>query len=141
MVEEKIPKAEYSGILKLAGLEIPCHVLEDGRRVLVQRKMVNALGMARGGSSKGGGDRLAHFVSGKSISPFLNEDLLEVTKNPAIFLTKRGNIAYCYDATLLADICDAVFEANKQGKLQKQQIHIAQRCEILMQNTPSCGRG
>jgi hypothetical protein len=74
-----------------------------------------------------------------SISPFLNEQLLEVTKNPTRFTTKRGLIAYCYEATILADICDAVFEANKQGKLQKQQSHIAERCEILMRGFAKVG--
>lgn len=139
MREEKIPKAEYSGVLKIAGMEIPCHVLSDGRRVLVQRKMINALGMARGSSSKGGGDRLAHFVSGKGISPYISDMLAEVTKAPANFVTPRGNEAYCYEATVLADLCDAVFEANKQGKLQPQQKHIAERCEILMRGFAKVG--
>ena len=139
MEGEKIPRAKYSGVLELGGLEIPCHVLEDGRRVLVQRKMVNALGMARGGSSKGGGDRLAHFVSGKVISSFINPELLAVTQNPSKFITPKGSIAYCYEATILADLCDAVFEANKQGKLQTQQKHIAERCEILMRSFAKVG--
>jgi len=51
--------------------------------------MVNALGMARGGSSKGGGDRLAHFITGKGISPFVNSELLEVIKNPSSFKTAK----------------------------------------------------
>jgi hypothetical protein len=139
MEEEKIPKAKYSGTLKITNLEIPCHVLEDGRRVLVQRKMVNALGMARGGSSKGGGDRLAHFVSGKVVSSFINNDLAAVTRTPSKFITPKGNIAYCYEATILADLCDAVFEANKQGKLQSQQKHIAERCEALMRGFAKVG--
>lgn len=101
--------------------------------------MVSALGMARGGSSKGGGDRLAHFVSGKGVSSFINDDLASVTKNPSKFITPRGNIAYGYEATILADICDAVFEANKQGKLQAQQRHIAERCEILMRGFAKVG--
>lgn len=90
-----------------------------GKRVLVQRKMVSALGMARGGSSKGGGDRLAHFVSGKAISTYINKELQEVIQSPSLFRTAKGNKAYCYEATVLADICDAVLEA-KKGKLIKK---------------------
>src|SRR5256885_1239048 len=47
--------------LRIGAIEIPCYVLEGEKRVLVQRAIVSAMGMARGGSSKGGGDRLAHF--------------------------------------------------------------------------------
>lgn len=49
--------------LTIDKIEIPCYVLEDGRRVLVQRETVRALGMAMGGSSYRGGDRLARFAS------------------------------------------------------------------------------
>ncbi|MFX0202811.1 MAG: P63C domain-containing protein, partial [Candidatus Hodarchaeota archaeon] len=90
-------------------------------------------------SSKGGGDRLAHFVSGKAINPFINNELQEVIKRPSLFRTARGNIAYCYEATVLADLCDAVLEAKKRMKLQKQQMHIAEQCEILMRGFARVG--
>ena len=138
-MSEKIKKAKYSGEIHIANITIPCHVLEDGTRVLVQRKVVDALGMARGGSSKGGGDRLAHFVEGKGIKQFINSDLAEVIKNPKQFITPRGNRANCYEAIILADLCDAVLEANKQGKLQAQQQHIVSQCEILIRGFARIG--
>jgi len=138
-MRKKVPKATHSGTIEIGDMKIPCHVLEDGRRVLVQRKMVKALGMARGSAGKGGGDRLSHFISGKGISPFVNNELHEVIKEPALFKTAKGSTAYCYEAAVLADICDAVLEANKEGKLQKQQEHIAEQCEILMRGFARIG--
>jgi len=44
----------------------------------------------------------------------------------------QGNIAYGYDATILPEICDAVLEARKAGKLHYQQEHIAEQAEILI---------
>ncbi len=41
--------------LRIGDIEIPCYVLADGRRVLMQRNLVSALGMTPGGSSHGGG--------------------------------------------------------------------------------------
>jgi hypothetical protein len=41
-------------------------------------------------------------------------------------------LAYGYEATILADICDAVLKARENGDLNYQQEHIAQRCEILV---------
>lgn len=125
--------------LRIGNIEIPCFVLSDGRRVLHQRGMVGALGMSRGGSSKGGGDRLLHFVSGNAIKPFISDELQGVTTIPIRFKTPNGQIAYGYEAQILADICDAVLEARGSGNLQKQQMHIAERCEILVRGFARVG--
>ena len=45
-----IPKATHMGELKIADFIISCAVLEDGRRVLVQRSVSNALGKKGGGA-------------------------------------------------------------------------------------------
>ena len=119
-------------------IEIPCYVLEDGKRVLYQRAMVNALGMSRGSSGSTGGDRLAKFATQRSIKPFLENTLREVTE-PIRFRTPTGSLAYGYDATILADICEAVLKARDQGLLQKQQDHIATRCEILIRGFARVG--
>jgi P63C domain len=124
--------------LKIGNLELPCYVLDDKRRVLAQTGMVTALGMARGSARKGGGDRLANFASGKAVSPFIDEDLRAVINSPIIFRAS-GNIAYGYEATILADICEAVIAADQDGKLQKQQKHIAQQCRILLRGFSNVG--
>jgi hypothetical protein len=113
------------------GLEIPCYVIEGERRVLVQRGMVSALGMARG-SASGGGDRLANFINGERIKPYVASELSEVITAPVKFRAPNSSIAYGYDAEVLHSICLAILAARRAGKLQKQQEHIAERCEILI---------
>src|SRR5215211_908273 len=125
--------------LRIGDLTIPCYVLEGERRVLVQRGIVSALGMARGSSANTGGDRLAKFTAGKALSPYVSADLLAVTANPIQFRTPNGNVAYGYEATILADICEAVLQARADGKLQKQQEHIAKQCEILVRGFARVG--
>ena len=112
--------------------EVPCYVLDDKRRVLVQRGVMDALDMSQGTAGRGGGDRIAKFVATKALKPFVSNELAEVIKNPIIFQTTHGSRAYGYEATVLADICDAVLEARKQHKLHYQQEHIAERCEALV---------
>jgi hypothetical protein len=41
-------------------------------------------------------------------------------------------VAYGYDATILADVCEAVLAMRRAGVMQTQQENIAIRCEILM---------
>ena len=118
--------------LKIGNLEIPCYVLEDERRVLVQSSMMRSLGMSPGGSGSSGGDRFAKFASGKALKPFISNEIIERTTNPIQFRTAYGKIAYGYEATILADICVAILAAREAGELQKQQLHIARQAEILV---------
>ncbi len=141
-MSEQILKATHGSPdhpLRIADLEIPCYVLEDGRRVLAQRGMIKSLGMARGGVERGG-DRLAGFAGGKALEPFIRADLAAAITQPIIFQLPTGSTtAYGYEATILADICDAVLAARKAGALQKQQLHIAERCEILVRGFARVG--
>lgn len=117
--------------LTIGDIEIPCYVLEDGRRVIVQRGMMTALDMRQGTAGRGGGDRLAKFAATKSISPFVNDELRGMINNPIRFRA-NGSMAYGYEATIIADMCDAVLKAREAGDLHYQQEHIAKRCEILV---------
>ena len=133
--DNDLPKAEFGAPdrpLRIGNWEVPCYVLADKRRVLVQRGVMDALDMSQGTAGRGGGDRLAKFVATKALNPFVSNELAQVIKIPIIFQTTNGSRAYGYEATVLADLCDAVLEARKQGKLHYQQEHIAERCEALV---------
>jgi P63C domain len=138
----EIKKATYGSPdrpLRIGDIEIPCYVLEDETRVLAQRGVVGGLGM-KYGSRPGGADRLTDFLSGKTLSPFVSGELMELIKSPVKFSPPwGGRLAQGYPATILADICDAVLTARQAGALQKQQEHIAQRCEILVRGFARVG--
>lgn len=139
---KQLPKATFGSPdrpLRIGEMEIPCYVLENGKRVLVQGGMISSLGMSPGGSRSRGGDRLAKFTTGKILQPFISKDSVDRTTKPILFKTPGGIVAYGYEATVLADICDAVLEARKVGALQKQQLHIAERCETLMRSFARVG--
>jgi hypothetical protein len=135
------PKAIYGSAdkpLRLANIEIPCYVLDDGRRVLVRRGVVHALDMKEGTAAKGGGDRLSKFVDTKALSSFVSPELAHMIMQPIVFIV-AGKQAYGYEATILADLCDAVLAARKAGTLNYQQAHIAEQCEILVRGFARVG--
>lgn len=140
---KKVPKATHGSSdhpLKIGGVEIPCYVLEDGTRVLSQRGMLSGVGLSQGSSGGGGADRLGSFLAGKNISPFINNDLMAVITSPIRFRhSGGGGIAFGYPATILPDICDAVLAAREAGALQKQQMHIASQCEMLVRGFARVG--
>ena len=128
------PTAKYGSPdrpLKIGNMEIPCYVLDDGRRVITQAGMLLALEMSAGTATKGGGDRLTNFATTKSIKPFVSDNLMEMIKNPVRF-RGHGSLSYGYEATILAEMCDAILACREANELNHQQEHIAKQAEILV---------
>ena len=125
--------------LRIGDIEIPCYVLKDGTRVITQNGFTEALGMARGGSMVAGMNRLELFVSRGRINRYTTNELVEQFAAPISFLTTEGNRANGFEATLLADLCEAVLQAREAGVLQNQQLGIAARCELLVRGFARVG--
>ena len=119
--------------LVIGDIEIPCYVLEDETRVLVQRGLATGIGM-----SNPSGAQIGRFALSKSIKPFISNDLKVVLGNPIKFVIS-GGVAHGYPATLLVDLSNAVLAAREAGALQRHQAHIAQRCEALIRGLATVG--
>ncbi len=127
-------KATHEGELAIGDVSIQCFVLEDGERVLLRSAMLSSLNLSAGGpgGSKMSADRLTRFVEGKGIGPFLSPSIVEQVRSPIRFRTPTGREAKGYRAEILAEICYAVMNARRARRLQSQQNHIAEACELLM---------
>jgi hypothetical protein len=88
--------------------------------------------MSKGGSREAGGDRVANFLAGKRIKPYLSERLTAIRNLVIRFRLPQGVKANGYEATVLADICDSVLAARKEHALSGNQLHIAAQCEVLV---------
>ena len=122
---QKILKATHSGELEIGGIKISCFVLEDGTSVISQTGVVKALGMNRF-------VQLGVFIQRTALKPFISKELTGLVKNPILFTPPHGgNPAYGYQATILADLCDAILEAKKQGALTTRHDNLVIQCEIL----------
>ena len=119
--------------LKIGDIEISCFVLEDETRVLVQRGLAEGIGM-----SKPSGAQVGRFAASKSIKPFIPRDLIEVLNNPIKFWTPNG-IGHGYSATILVDLCKVVLAARDAGALRQSQLHIADRCDLLIRGLAAVG--
>ena len=119
--------------LVIAGVEIPCFVLEDETRVLVQRGLATGIGM-----SKPSGVQVHRFASSSSMRPFVSNALIEVLDNPIRFLTPNG-IGHGYPASILVDLCTAVLAARDARALKANQAHIASRADILIRGLATVG--
>jgi hypothetical protein len=78
---------------------------------------------------------LPAFLFSDNLKPFISEDLRRATE-PIIFRSPRGggkggNRAFGYAAELLPKVCEVYLQARRDGKLHRQQLHVAEQCEIL----------
>lgn len=135
-----LPVVEYGSSdtpLRIGNVEIQCYVLSTGERVLSTGGLISGLGWKGGGADS---QRLLNFIGGERLKPFINNEMLSIIESPIRFKTANGGSpAYGYQATVLADICDAILAARKEGKLQKQQEHLAERAELLVRGFARVG--
>lgn len=130
----------YEGEIQLGNFSIPCYVLEDGTRVLSGRGMQEALKMVdetEDGKQKSG-TRLQRYLNQKSLEAFIYNGKEQDHYNP-IICYKGSQKINGYEATILADICDAFLEARKNIPLSPRQKIIADQCEILIRGFARVG--
>lgn len=148
-IASKAAKARYAALqathgssdhpLRIGDVEISCYVLEDGTRVLSQRGLQTGIGMSISGGTFGE-QRMAGFVENLEKKGVDIKDLATRIRNPIRFkFPGGGRTAYGLEATILADICDVVLAARKQGALVPQQQHIADQCEVLVRGFARVG--
>jgi hypothetical protein len=138
----QLPMATHVGILDLAGLQIPCAVLGDGRRVLSQRGVYRTFGsdVAPGGRGRGrtieGEGKLPRFFSSDRLIPFIPDELSMRLIAPIVYVGRgpRGgsSIAHGIEARLIPDICEVWLKARDAGVLHHTQAHIAAMADVLM---------
>lgn len=139
-------KATHSGNLVIGDLTIECAVLPDGTRVLSQRGFGRALGRSFGGKNWSaqadtGAGKLPFFLSPKSISPFISNDLLMLLRSPIEYRTSAGGgVAHGIPASALPMICDVWLKAREAGALRTEsQLASAQKAEILVRGLAQVG--
>lgn len=127
-------------LLRFGDIEIECYVLADGTRVVTQASMLTALGKHRNANYRRQESEapLPTILQGKSIYPFISEELREKSK-PIIFRRPTGGRATGYNAEIIPDVCDVFLAARAAGALPHNQIHVAAQSEILVRGLARVG--
>ena len=141
-IKSTLPKATHGSAdhpLRIGDIEIPCYVLEGGARVLSQRGLQSSIGMSLSGG-KAGEQRIVTLLESLTSKGIEINDLMVRIKNPVKFYsTAGGRETYGFEATILADICDVILLARKEGKLLPQQLKFAEQCEVLVRGFARVG--
>lgn len=125
--------AEFKGTLNIGGKKIPCAVLNDGRRVVVQREVVYLLT----GNKKGD---LGRYFKPANLAPYVPEKFRDKTLDQTIIkFGFDGRASHGFEGEDLIDICYMYIEAKKDGKLLKSQYHLADQSEIIIKSFAKLG--
>lgn len=126
--------------LRIGEAEIQCYVLDDGTRVLTQASFLEALGRHRKANVRreGGEEPLPPILQGKAINPFISKEISEKSR-PITFRLPTGGRASGYQAEMLPEVCEIYLQARDAGVLPANQIHVAQRADILMRGLARVG--
>ena len=138
-----LPKATHEGVIILAAgrVEIPCAVLEDGRRLITQSGFMKALGRARQAKGRKYYDadvNMPAFLTAKNLTPFI-PNKLSVTSSQIEFTRLKGGSAYGYADKLLPAVCDVFIDAEEAGVLTKGQLHVAVQAHLLIRGLAHVG--
>ena len=142
--DDSLPTATHKGTLKIGDIEIPCAVLEDGRRIITQTGIATALGSKSGASRRRAkaleevGAPLPVFLAPNNIKQFISNDLIEGPLR--IIVYKDGNRrSQGYVAEIIPIVCEIWLKARDARVLQSQQLDKVQRAEILMRGLAHIG--
>jgi hypothetical protein len=127
----KLPKATHSGQLATNLIDLPCFVLDDGRRVISGRGLTAAIGM------KGRGSGVSRVAEHKLIKAYGDSALIAAIDNPIKFLGKspkgENEPSDGYEAHVLQEVCEAILTARDNNLLvTEQDERYAVQADILM---------
>lgn len=133
---KEMPEAIYGSPEKplvIGGQQVQAYVLDDETRVLTQASFLEALGRHRKANvrNEGGEERLPAILQGKSIKPFISQELLEKSR-PVQFKLESGGMASGYRAEILPMVCEVYLKARDADALPTNQKHVAVQAEILI---------
>lgn len=132
-IESKIPIAKWYGTLSVGDSELPCYVLNDGRRVISRTGATNVLT-----ENKGGGN-LESYLKIEALKGYLSDDLpeqmIEFNIPEVVNKSVRG-----IEAEVFLDICRAYVKARDNDALKTpSQIAIAIKAGIFLSSCAKIG--
>jgi hypothetical protein len=133
-----VPQSIYTGTLTIGDMSFPCSVLSDGTRILTQSDFMTGMGMyysgwvAKNRTAEDAAADMPHFLSFKSIKPFVEKHLGDLQSIIVKYRTERGKLAHGIKAEIIPKICDVWIDADEQEKLGSRQKKIAHKARILM---------
>jgi len=113
----RIPEAICEGYLQIGDVRIDCYVLDNLKRVIHKRGMAKALGM-----KSTGGNAFLKTMGRKGLGSEIPPEIWSEIDKPLVFKPLNGDPGHGYECTFLIDICSAIVDAHRAGKIQESVL-------------------
>ena len=135
-----LPKSTHEGILKILNKELPCVVLEDGRRIVIQKSVFRAFDRPPRGKKQSDIHlaSLPSFLQAKNLQEFVTQEILDVIR-PIEYLDNNKTICFGFSAETIPIVCDIYLSARKNNKLNVIQERIADISELIIKSLSQIG--
>lgn len=136
----KIYQASHRGYLTVGSpenyAEIPCAVLDNGKRIISQTGLFLAFNRPRKGEKRQEG--LPSIIGAKNLLPFVTEEVREKTV-PIFYYHTNGTTAIGYDAELIPLVCELYLQLKDSGNVLSSQESIIKQAEIIVRSLAKVG--
>jgi len=131
--------ATHSGVFQILGKDIPCAVLKDGSRIIIQKSVFDAFERpARGARSSDRKILMPSFLAANNLLPYITEDAKKIL-DPVFYTDKDGNLKKGYKAEILPVMCDIYLSARKDKTLTAGQKRIGDLSEMIVRGLAKVG--
>jgi P63C domain len=140
-----VPRAEYTGELKIGNMVFPCSVLSDNTRILTQTDFMKGMGMyysgwvAKNRTDEDASAEVPHFLSFKGLKPYVDRHLGDLQSIILKYRTATGGTAHGIRAEIIPKICEVWLDADESTNLGPRQKQIAAKAKILMRSLAHVG--
>ncbi len=134
-VEPSEKMSLFQGGVLFGDITVPCHVLNDGSRVIAQREVIKALTKQEKPSGT-----ISRVIGVSSLASYI--DVAGVSGKVIQFrLSGAGHrmLSFGYEATLLIEICEGFLRARDGGALSEAQLRIAHQAEVILRSCAKIG--
>jgi hypothetical protein len=115
------------------GVDVDCYVVDDARRsaMISQTGMAVALGLSPRGNS------FPSFIASNAMAGSVSGELRAKLEKPVSIQWGGGGgeqppiIAHGHDAALLIEVCNAIADASRKGKLGKRYAKVVEQASII----------
>jgi len=129
-------QATHKGILDIAGSEVACAVLSNGKRIISQTSLFSAFDRPRKGEKRQEG--LPSIIGASNLVTYVTDEVREKCL-PIHYIHTNGTLASGYDAELIPIVCELYLKANDEKALVESQQKIVLRATAIIRALAKVG--
>lgn len=126
-----VERATHQGTLDIAGTELSCYVLEDGRRVISQSSIMNVMGRTPRGRRASHSNR-PPFLEANNLTAFISPELQKAVEGIEYRVGDNSTVISGHDAEILPRVCNVYLDAAEAGVLTTTQKPIATSAQRII---------